>query len=763
MLSPEARKCLRKAPRHVVDKVLSWVLSVETKGIREVPLCQGSCRIDSYDNFPGKFRSSFYKIVPIISSWAGGKQMQLLTSKWTWISVIIFVSCKSQIKVGLGKKSEIKEGLAYESDNLFFTLGVESSFDPRFLSGGNVDEFTIMPDLPTGLQLHKSTGSISGVATELADTQSFAVTANGSFGKTTAILNISVIDQPPTVLSYSNNSASYVLGSSIAPLTASYQGGGTTKFSIAPSLPAGLTLDAKTGEISGTPSEVSPPTQFTVTALNSGGSLSTTLSVSVNDVAPSSLTYSQPNLTLQLKDSATPQVPSYLGGGLGVQFSVVPELPLGLTINPTTGVISGTPTQLSPTTTYTIFASNSGGSVETTLSIKVEVEYIDLHSVRYAATNMARATGYGPTVVVGDYIYSFAGSFSASPWLNKYSQRALLSSPTAWTDLGNAIFPEATSWVGGIVIDDYVYVYGGVYGTAGKILRAPVSNPLSWSNTGGSLPGSSAGHLYYLSPTTLYIFTGSTIWTAPRTDAKTVTATGLTAPTTFSHQNMFIHDGYIYILNSYTSNIYRAPETDPTQWMLVTASDLSAADGYVLVKVGRTAYYLGGHNVTYLRSASVDNLANWTESTAVLPRVSWGNSHFKRIGDAVYIFGGCDTHVNAYGHNKITVFDVKKTSVSKPSSINFLDTDADTGQIGGDIVISSSAAPQAGSRYVVHFAQNAGSPIGSAIAEVNASSASVVVHIATNTIVPVGATHLLVYASNSDGTNADGLRLSIAD
>lgn len=36
MLSPEARKCLRKVPRHVVDKVLSWVLSVETKGIREV-------------------------------------------------------------------------------------------------------------------------------------------------------------------------------------------------------------------------------------------------------------------------------------------------------------------------------------------------------------------------------------------------------------------------------------------------------------------------------------------------------------------------------------------------------------------------------------------------------------------------------------------------------------------------------------------------------------------------------------------------------
>ena len=53
------------------------------------------------------------------------------------------------------------------------------------------------------------------------------------------------------------------------------------------------------------------------------------------------------------------------------EYSISPDLPTGLSINPTTGTISGTPTELSTNTTYTITVSNSGGVNTTTITIEV--------------------------------------------------------------------------------------------------------------------------------------------------------------------------------------------------------------------------------------------------------------------------------------------------------------------------------------------------------------------------------------------------------
>ncbi|MDB4921260.1 MBG domain-containing protein [Mucilaginibacter sp.] len=54
-------------------------------------------------------------------------------------------------------------------------------------------------------------------------------------------------------------------------------------------------------------------------------------------------------------------------------YSISPALPSGLTINPITGIISGTPTAVHAATNYTITAYNSGGTSITTLNIKVDV------------------------------------------------------------------------------------------------------------------------------------------------------------------------------------------------------------------------------------------------------------------------------------------------------------------------------------------------------------------------------------------------------
>jgi hypothetical protein len=54
-------------------------------------------------------------------------------------------------------------------------------------------------------------------------------------------------------------------------------------------------------------------------------------------------------------------------------YSVSPALPAGLTLNPTSGVISGTPLAASPDTTYTVTASNAGGSATAFLRFPVLV------------------------------------------------------------------------------------------------------------------------------------------------------------------------------------------------------------------------------------------------------------------------------------------------------------------------------------------------------------------------------------------------------
>ncbi len=54
-------------------------------------------------------------------------------------------------------------------------------------------------------------------------------------------------------------------------------------------------------------------------------------------------------------------------------YSVSPALPAGVSLNPSTGLISGTPLTGSPETGYTVTASNDGGSATTTIYVTVFV------------------------------------------------------------------------------------------------------------------------------------------------------------------------------------------------------------------------------------------------------------------------------------------------------------------------------------------------------------------------------------------------------
>ena len=80
-------------------------------------------------------------------------------------------------------------------------------------------------------------------------------------------------------------------------------GGAVDSWSISPDLPTGLIFDTATGEISGTPTVLSPLTTYTITATNTGGSDSVSISLEVNDIC---LLYTSPSP----RDTALSRMPS---------------------------------------------------------------------------------------------------------------------------------------------------------------------------------------------------------------------------------------------------------------------------------------------------------------------------------------------------------------------------------------------------------------------------------------------------------------------
>ena len=133
--------------------------------------------------------------------------------------------------------------------------------------------------------------------------------------------------------------------------------GTVTGYSVSPALPAGLTLDPTSGVISGTPVAVSSGT-YTVTASNGSGAATAALTLVIHGPL-TAVTYTSP-ATATVGAAFTPLVPTL--SGHADSFTVFPPLPAGLTLDPVTGIVSGTPTSARPAFTYSIAASNVYGS-----------------------------------------------------------------------------------------------------------------------------------------------------------------------------------------------------------------------------------------------------------------------------------------------------------------------------------------------------------------------------------------------------------------
>ncbi len=227
-------------------------------------------------------------------------------------------------------------------------------------SGANPLTWTLSGKLPAGLSLSEA-GLISGTPTK-AGKYSFTVTAENSYGKTSKPFTLEAFD-PVSI-----TTASLKAGTITKSYSVTMRAKGTKAITwSAEGLPNGLTINAN-GKISGKPSEYGV-FDVKLKAENGAGITEKTLQLEIKAIPPTlSGTLAKPTLNvpyssgLKLSKGSTP-----------VTWSVEGNLPGGLSLDPNTGIISGTPTSYDKSGyKVTITASNDAGIKSKKITLKVK-------------------------------------------------------------------------------------------------------------------------------------------------------------------------------------------------------------------------------------------------------------------------------------------------------------------------------------------------------------------------------------------------------
>jgi len=237
--------------------------------------------------------------------------------------------------------------------------------------------------LPAGLSVNTTTGVISGTPTT-AGTSDVTISAANAGGTGTKTLTITINPAAPVISSAAT--ATGTVGTAFSyTITASNS---PTSYG-ATNLPAGLSVSTTTGIISGTPTTATTST-VTISATNAGGTGTKTLTITINNAIPSAPVISS---------AAT------VSGTVGTAFSYTitasnsptsygaTGLPAGLSVNTTTGVISGTPTTAG-TSSVTISATNAGGAGTKTLTITINPAAPVISSATSASGTVGTAFSY---------------------------------------------------------------------------------------------------------------------------------------------------------------------------------------------------------------------------------------------------------------------------------------------------------------------------------------------------------------------------------
>ena len=263
--------------------------------------------------------------------------------------------------------SQPPENITYSANEIFCTISKPCGISSPYNSGGLIENWEVIPALPLGLEILAS-GGISGTVQQLGDSN-HTISGSNSGGSAYTDIRIITIHEEPVNLYYSSNFFQWLLDDNIEE-SPNIEGGEIINWTIEPPLPDGLIFSQNDGSIIGTPSELHAIREHYVTATNTGGSITTTILISVQDISPTNIRYEPYLLDLTVNEEMSNLSPSW-SDGTPESWEISPNLPQGLTLNPHNGEISGTPIYVQESMDYQIWANNTGGFTETQISISI--------------------------------------------------------------------------------------------------------------------------------------------------------------------------------------------------------------------------------------------------------------------------------------------------------------------------------------------------------------------------------------------------------
>ena len=253
------------------------------------------------------------------------------------------------------------------------TINVSYTFNAgATVATGPALSYNVPSGLPAGLSINTVTGIISGVPTIVSPAIAYVIVASQT-GCPNVVQSFSFTISPaaPTcsAVIFNNTTAS----NATLGVSYNFDAGATVtttlplSYSVSPALPAGLSLNATTGIISGMPTTAVTSTGYTVTAGQVG-------CLQVTRTFTFAVTTNASCVALVFANPVAPN--AYIGtpysfsanviavSGATIIYSVSPALPAGLSLNATTGLITGTPTTTTPiiAINYVVVATQAGCS-----------------------------------------------------------------------------------------------------------------------------------------------------------------------------------------------------------------------------------------------------------------------------------------------------------------------------------------------------------------------------------------------------------------
>ena len=237
---------------------------------------------------------------------------------------------------------------------------------PAAVGGNGRLSYRLTPALPNGVTRDPVTQVLTGTPTEESSRTEYTWTATDADGDTAA-LTFTIVVKPDLMPSFEVTVADqeWVEDESITAvrLPAAVGGNGRLSYRLTPALPNGVTRDPVTQVLTGTPTEESSRTEYTWTATDADGDTAAlTFAITVKpDLMPSFEATVADQEWIEGESITAVRLPAAVGGNGRLSYRLTPALPSGVTRDPSTQVLTGTPTEESSRTEYTWTATDADG------------------------------------------------------------------------------------------------------------------------------------------------------------------------------------------------------------------------------------------------------------------------------------------------------------------------------------------------------------------------------------------------------------------